>query len=47
MTVLNPLTPKFIGVGMPIFSSTSIEKEFFVDLEKALIPKQIFVEDVS
>ena len=47
MIVLNSLTPKFIGVGMSVLSSTRIEQEFLVDPEETLIPEQVFVEDVG
>jgi hypothetical protein len=47
MIVLNSLTPKFIGVGMSVLSSTRIEQEFFVDPKETLIPEQVFVEDVG
>jgi hypothetical protein len=45
--VLNSLASKFVRIGMAVLSSTGIEQELFIDLEEALVPEQVFVEDIS
>jgi hypothetical protein len=47
MAVLDTLSTLLVRVRNPIFSCTSPEEELFVNIEKALLPQQVLVKNVS